>query len=46
MTFGSSTWEGSPWVLDEEESLQVIKAAYDHGINTWVSGCTPLTPNA
>ncbi|KAK6865910.1 NADP-dependent oxidoreductase domain-containing protein [Apiospora arundinis] len=35
MTFGSSTWEGSPWVLDEEESLQVIKAAYDHGINTW-----------
>ncbi|KAK8089644.1 Versiconal hemiacetal acetate reductase [Apiospora hydei] len=36
MTFGSSTWEGSPWVLDEEESLQVIKAAYDHGINTWI----------
>ncbi|KAK8139821.1 Versiconal hemiacetal acetate reductase [Apiospora sp. TS-2023a] len=35
MTFGSSTWEGAPWVLDEEESLQVIKTAYDHGINTW-----------
>ncbi|KAK7924758.1 Versiconal hemiacetal acetate reductase [Apiospora marii] len=35
MTFGSSKWEGAPWVLDEEESLQVIKAAYDHGINTW-----------
>ncbi|KAK7952005.1 Versiconal hemiacetal acetate reductase [Apiospora aurea] len=38
MTFGSSTWEGSPWVLDEEESLQVIKAAYNHGINTYSNG--------
>lgn len=36
MTFGSSKWDGSPWVLDEEESLNVIKTAYDHGINTWV----------
>lgn len=36
MTFGSSKWEGSPWVLDEEESLKVIKKAYDLGINTWV----------
>ena len=36
MTFGTSKWEGSPWVLDEEESLKVIKTAYDHGINTWV----------
>ncbi|KAF4976269.1 hypothetical protein FZEAL_7037 [Fusarium zealandicum] len=35
MTFGSSTWEGAPWVLDEEESMDVIKAAYDNGINTW-----------
>ncbi|ETS81704.1 Putative aryl-alcohol dehydrogenase [Pestalotiopsis fici W106-1] len=35
MTFGSSKWEGSPWILDEEESLKVIKTAYDHGINTW-----------
>lgn len=37
MTFGTSQWEGSPWVLDEEESFNVIKAAYDMGINTWVS---------
>lgn len=37
MSFGSSQWEGSPWVLDEEESLKVIKAAWDGGINTWVS---------
>lgn len=35
MTFGSSKWEGSPWVLDEDESLKVIKKAYDLGINTW-----------
>lgn len=37
MSYGSSAWEGSPWVLDEEDSLKVIKAAYDQGINTWVS---------
>lgn len=37
MSFGTSKWEGSPWVLDEEESLKVIKAAWDGGINTWVS---------
>ncbi|KAI1323322.1 Aldo/keto reductase [Xylariaceae sp. FL0255] len=35
MTFGSSKWEGSPWVLDEEESFKIIKAAWDSGINTW-----------
>ncbi|KAH7313923.1 NADP-dependent oxidoreductase domain-containing protein [Stachybotrys elegans] len=35
MSFGSSKWEGSPWVLDEEEGLKLIKAAYDKGINTW-----------
>ncbi|KZV96940.1 Aldo/keto reductase [Exidia glandulosa HHB12029] len=33
MTFGSSKW--SPWVLDEEQSLPLLKAAYDAGINTW-----------
>ncbi|TEA13868.1 Versiconal hemiacetal acetate reductase [Colletotrichum sidae] len=35
MAFGSSKWEGSPWVLDEEEGLKLLKAAYDNGINTW-----------
>ncbi|KAG9256554.1 NADP-dependent oxidoreductase domain-containing protein [Emericellopsis atlantica] len=35
MAFGSSQWEGSPWVLDEAASLPVVKAAYDAGINTW-----------
>lgn len=34
MNFGSSNWESSPWVLDEDESLKVIKKAYDLGINT------------
>ncbi|TPX15797.1 uncharacterized protein E0L32_000131 [Thyridium curvatum] len=37
MAFGSSKWEGSPWVLDEEERLNIIKKAYDCGINTWDS---------
>lgn len=37
MTFGSSKWEGSPWLVEEDESLKVIKKAYDLGINTWVS---------
>lgn len=45
MSFGSSEWEGSPWVLDEEESLKVIKAAWDGGINTWVSEKRKSTHN-
>lgn len=36
MAFGSSKWEGSPWTLDEEDGLKLLKAAYDAGINTWV----------
>ena len=36
MVFGSSKWEGSPWTLDEEEGLELLKKAYDMGINTWV----------
>ncbi|OTA98347.1 hypothetical protein M426DRAFT_326047 [Hypoxylon sp. CI-4A] len=33
MSIGSSKW--IPWVLDEEEGLKLLKAAYDNGINTW-----------
>ncbi|KAI1770607.1 Aldo/keto reductase [Hypoxylon cercidicola] len=33
MSFGSKKWV--PWLLEEEEALGVIKAAYDRGINTW-----------
>jgi aryl-alcohol dehydrogenase-like predicted oxidoreductase len=36
MTLGSSKWE--KWVLDEEASLPIFKAAYDAGINTWDIG--------
>ncbi|KAI9458051.1 NADP-dependent oxidoreductase domain-containing protein [Boletus coccyginus] len=32
MTLGSSKW--TPWVLDEEPSLDLLKAAWDLGINT------------
>ncbi|KAG2374696.1 hypothetical protein C9374_010440 [Naegleria lovaniensis] len=31
MTFGSSKWQ--PWVLEEEESLKLLKRAFDLGIN-------------
>ncbi|KAI1475516.1 Aldo/keto reductase [Daldinia eschscholtzii] len=33
MSLGSTQW--MPWVLDEEKSLEILKAAYDRGINTW-----------
>lgn len=33
MSYGSSDWQ--PWVLNEEQSLPLIKHAYDCGINTW-----------
>ncbi|KAF1960152.1 putative oxidoreductase [Byssothecium circinans] len=35
MAFGSPQWEGSPWTLAEEDSMAVIKRAWDRGINTW-----------
>lgn len=35
MSYGSPTWQGSPWVLDSEKALPLLKAAYDVGINTW-----------
>lgn len=33
MSYGSSKW--AEWVLNEEESLPILKAAYDAGINSW-----------
>ncbi|KAL0937144.1 aldo-keto reductase [Colletotrichum truncatum] len=33
MSLGSKDW--APWVLGEEESFEILKAAYDRGINTW-----------
>lgn len=35
MAFGSPAWEGSSWTLPEDESMKVIKRAWDLGINTW-----------
>ncbi len=33
MSLGSP--QGMPWALSEEPSLEVLKAAYDCGMNTW-----------
>jgi len=33
MGLGNKLWQ--PWCADEAASLQVLKAAYDLGINTW-----------
>jgi len=33
MSFGDPAWQ--PWILDEEASLPLLKAAYDKGINTF-----------
>ena len=33
MGLGSKEWES--WILDKDESVELLKAAYDRGINTW-----------
>ncbi|KAF2027692.1 aldo-keto reductase-like protein [Setomelanomma holmii] len=33
MSIGSSKWQ--PWVIEEEASLPLLKAAYDRGLTTW-----------
>jgi len=33
MSFGDPQW--MQWVLDEDKSLPLLKAAYDRGVNTW-----------
>lgn len=32
MSIGDSRWQ--PWVIDEDKSLPLLKAAYDRGLNT------------
>jgi hypothetical protein len=39
MSIGSSKWQ--PWVIEEEESLPLLKAAYDRGLTTWDTGMPP-----
>jgi aryl-alcohol dehydrogenase-like predicted oxidoreductase len=33
MSYGTDTW--AKWVLPEEKSLPLLKAAWDAGIQTW-----------
>ena len=33
MSLGPKEW--APWLLEEEEALPLLKAAYDRGLNTW-----------
>ena len=33
MSLGSSQW--APWVLDEDASIEILKAAFDRGLNSW-----------
>ncbi|KAI7553580.1 Versiconal hemiacetal acetate [Hortaea werneckii] len=33
MSYGSSEWQ--EWILNEQQSLPLLKHAYDNGINTW-----------
>ncbi|KAF1846550.1 aldo-keto reductase-like protein [Cucurbitaria berberidis CBS 394.84] len=33
MSIGSSAWQ--PWVIEEDEALPLLKAAYDRGLTTW-----------
>jgi len=41
MSYGTPGW--ASWVLEEKESLELLKAAYDRGLNT-VGKKLPLTP--
>ncbi|KAJ7591997.1 NADP-dependent oxidoreductase domain-containing protein, partial [Mycena floridula] len=34
MSLGSSKWGSKGWPLDEEESIKLLKAAWDRGLNT------------
>jgi len=36
MSIGDPSWQ--PWVIGEEDSLPLLKAAYDKGITTWDTG--------
>lgn len=36
MSIGDKKW--APWVIEEEEALPLLKAAYDKGITSWDTG--------
>ncbi|KAI4105382.1 MAG: hypothetical protein LQ339_003446 [Xanthoria mediterranea] len=33
MSFGDKRWQ--PWIIEEDQALPLLKAAYDRGLNTW-----------
>ncbi|KAK5016958.1 NADP-dependent oxidoreductase domain-containing protein [Cryomyces antarcticus] len=33
MSFGDKRWQD--WVIEEDEAMPILKAAYDRGLNTW-----------
>jgi aryl-alcohol dehydrogenase-like predicted oxidoreductase len=43
MSIGDKRWQ--PWVIEEEGSLPLLKAAYDKGITTWDTGSPPPNPH-
>jgi aryl-alcohol dehydrogenase-like predicted oxidoreductase len=38
MSFGDN--RAQPWVLEEDQALPILKAAYDRGLNTWDTSCS------
>lgn len=40
MSFGDKRWQ--PWVIEEDEALPLLKAAYDYGLNSW-GKCSTLS---
>ena len=42
MSIGDKKWQ--EWVIEEDEALPLLKAAYDKGINTWDTGTFPPHP--
>lgn len=41
MSIGSSKWQ--PWVIEEDQALPLLKAAYDRGLTTWDTGMSYVT---
>lgn len=39
MSIGDKKWQ--PWVIEENEALPLLKAAYDKGITSWDTGMVP-----
>lgn len=44
MSIGDKKWQ--PWVIEEDEALPLLKAAYDKGITTWDTGMLCSSPSS